>query len=367
MTRAKMIFHLPDQINLAYASGSQIRPLAMIKAFENIGYQVDAIIGYGKEREKKIENIRCKIRNGEKYNFFYAENSTTPSLLTEKNHIPSYPFMDFNFFAFCKEQNIPIGLFYRDIYWNFKDFMKELPLWKAWITFAFQKYDLYKYNQLIDILYLPSIKMYRYIPFEFQGKIRELYPACNLFDPIQEERANIGTVLKMLYVGGIGHHYNLKKLVKTVGSINGIDLTICCRKHEWDLVYKDYKTYLADNIKIIHVSGDELNNYYAQTDIACLFFEPIEYRSFAMPVKLFEYLGNGVPIIATRNTEAGDFVEKTNVGWCLEYSENKLYEFLINIINNRQEITVKKKCMKHIAHFHTWEARALQVEKELSI
>lgn len=64
----------------------------MIKAFEEIGYHVDYVMGYGKERKSQIEKIKRNIRNGVKYEFLYAENSTTPTLLTEKIIFPSIHF-----------------------------------------------------------------------------------------------------------------------------------------------------------------------------------------------------------------------------------------------------------------------------------
>ena len=37
----------------------------------------------------------------------------------------------------------------------------------------------------------------------------------------------------------------------------------------------------------------------------------------AMPVKIFEYLGKTIPIVATKGTAAGEFVENSGIG--LEY------------------------------------------------
>ena len=95
-----MIFHIPNYIDLSRKSGSNIRPYKMIKAFENNGYKVDIIKGYGKERKQSIHNVKMKIKKGVKYDFLYSESSTMPTLLTEKNHLPLYPFLDFSFFKF---------------------------------------------------------------------------------------------------------------------------------------------------------------------------------------------------------------------------------------------------------------------------
>ena len=48
----KIIFHIPMQIDNNLQSGSQIRPQKMIQAFENIGFDVDVVMGYVNERKE---------------------------------------------------------------------------------------------------------------------------------------------------------------------------------------------------------------------------------------------------------------------------------------------------------------------------
>ena len=104
MQKRRCIFHIPNYIDKTSKSGSSLRPQMMLEAFETIGYQVDYVMGYGEERKKAIGKIKQNIKNGIKYEFMYAENATIPTLLTEKNHFPRYPFLDFDFFAFCKKK-----------------------------------------------------------------------------------------------------------------------------------------------------------------------------------------------------------------------------------------------------------------------
>lgn len=360
----KMIFHIPVQIDENDPSGSQIRPLQMIEAFKNIGYSVDVIMGYGKERKQQIEKIQKNIKNGIKYDFLYAENSTSPSLLTEKNHLPLYPLMDFCFMKFCKRHNIKIGLFYRDIYWNFDDFMQKLPWWKAKIIKVLQYYDLFWYKKFLDVLYLPSLKMYRYIPSKFSCEIEALPPAIvnNDIDAFQIE--NIEKKIRIFYVGGLGGHYDLKMFCKVVSEFKNIEFTLCCREKEWDLVKKDYFIFLENkNIKIIHVAGKDLVRYYKFSDITNLYLKPHVYLKFAMPVKLFEYMSFRKPIISTKGTAAGEFVEKNNIGWNIEYDESSLRAFLKNI--DRSKIQILRNNINLVYQENTWEARAKQVVKDL--
>lgn len=102
MKEKRCIFHIPNYIDPNSKSGSSLRPKKMIQGFKENGYIVDCVMGYGKERKIQIEHIKDNIRKGVKYDFLYAESSTMPTLLTEKNHVPRYPMLDFNFLNFVK-------------------------------------------------------------------------------------------------------------------------------------------------------------------------------------------------------------------------------------------------------------------------
>lgn len=87
----RCIVHIPNHIEKSGKSGSNIRPIKMKQAFEENGYLVEYISGYGTERKVQINKIKRNIRNGIKYDFLYSESSTMPTLLTEKNHLLRYP------------------------------------------------------------------------------------------------------------------------------------------------------------------------------------------------------------------------------------------------------------------------------------
>lgn len=80
----RCIVHIPNHIEKSGKSGSNIRPIKMKQAFEENGYLVEYISGYGTERKVQINKIKRNIRNGIKYDFLYSESSTMPTLLTEK-------------------------------------------------------------------------------------------------------------------------------------------------------------------------------------------------------------------------------------------------------------------------------------------
>ena len=364
----RCIFHIPNSIDRSAKSGSSKRPLKMIEAFKENGYMVDVVMGYAKERKKQILDIKKNIKNGIKYDFLYSESSTMPTLLTEKSHLPTHPFVDFNFMKFCRKNGIRVGLFYRDIYWKFDFYKKNIPFWQRIITIPLYKYDLYKYRQVLDILYLPSLDMKNILPpknrLENKYKIDSLPPGCEKIE--LKEKNEKSDRLNIFYVGGISEDvYNFEKLLVAVRGKKEIELKICCRENEWNKQKDRLMKYLDNNISIVHLTGNDLSECYKEADICGLIFEENEYRKFAMPIKLFEYLSNNKPIIATKGTAAGKFVEENGIGWTVEYDTIEIENLLERLKNNKNEIEKIKENEKNIIEQNLWKMRAKKVANDL--
>lgn len=283
-----------------------------------------------------------------------------PTLLTEKNHFPRYPFLDFNFFKFCKNNGIKIGLFYRDIYWNFPIY--SLPYLKKKIAILCYKYDLKKYNEYLNILFLPCKKMADYIPEKLKMQIEECYPGSDkeLFEYKENEKINI------LYVGGTGEYYDYSLLLNTLNKEKFKDkicLIIVTRKDEYEKFIKEKNLNLNSNIKVIHDNINKLN--IKNIDMGLLYMKPVLYRNFAVPLKLFEYIAEGLPILANKNSFVGNFVEQNDIGWQLEYSEKEIEIFLDKLIKNKNLISIKKKRVLKIRENHTWLKRAEEIIEKM--
>lgn len=360
----RILFHIPFKINPNKSSGTNIRPLKMLDAFQKNGFEVTAIMGNGKERKQIIQKVKKAINNGVKYDFLYSESSTLPTLLTEDHHLPTYPFLDFGFFKFCKQNKIKIGLFYRDIFWNFEAY--SLKGMKALYTKLMYNYDLNKYNDLVDVLFLPSLEMLQYIPKKMDCLVTALPPGHDLPDISVKEK--VSDSLELLYVGGVSNHYQMEALFEAVHKITKVHLTICTRKEEWETAKMgSYAKYVdASNISIVHKQNHQLQSFYEKADIAMLFVEPFDYWQFAVPVKLYEYIGNKKPIIASANCYTGSFVAEENIGWTIPYSAEALENLLNNIKKDPAQLASKIENLQHVYVENSWIARAEKVSFTLS-
>ena len=160
--------------------------------------------------------------------------------------------------------------------------------------------------------------------------------------------------------------YDIKKLLQTVIKFDNVRLTVCCRENEWITNKERYQKYVNNNISIIHKSGKELDEYYKKADISLLYFPSDGYRSFAMPVKLFEYMGNLTPIIATCGSAAGEFVELNDIGWNISYNDNSLEKLLAKILKDRKLLIEKRNNLASALQRNTWKARAAHVIDDLT-
>lgn len=363
-----IIFHYPLPLNPDATSASGIRPLKMLEAFKSLGCQVDIVSGYSKDRKRSITKIKNNIKSGIKYDFMYCESSTMPTILTDSHHLPLHPLLDFSFFNFCNKYCIPIGLFYRDIFWLFEDYGSNLNPLKSSAAKLAYKLELEVYKRVLTKLYLPSERMLEYLPGLSKSKISALPPGHDVYKNIEYPQSlytNTINKLKVFYVGGLNDAYQMHVMVETVNSRSDINLVICTRESEWNLFKRQYPA-ISNNIQVIHMTGESMLQFMKRADLVSLFIKPKEYCSFAVPFKLFEYIGHKKPIIASENTYFGDFVSQKNIGWSIPYSKKELNSLFDKLISNPLLIQNKIDNINRIVEDHTWRNRAQQVIEDLT-
>lgn len=362
-----IIYHHPLPLDENATSASGIRPLKMLSAFKALGYKVDLVTGYSADRKICINKIKENISHGKKYDFVYSESSTMPTILTDTHHLPLHPFMDWLFFKFCKKNGIKIGLFYRDIYWAFESYGKGLAFGKIAVAKTSYYIDLLVYKSTLCKLYLPSLNMAKYVPLVGPSLFDSLPPGHDIMtlnDKRMYYHSQRGKT-KIFYVGGLSDHYKMHTMFDVLRKRDDIELTICTRSSEWQLVKSEYSP-VPDTIKVVHKIGAEMKALMESADLLSIFVEPQEYWEFAAPVKLYEYLGYSKPIIASKGTLSGDFVSINNVGWAIEYNEHELNRLFDEIIGSPEGVASISENIRSVAANHTWLARAQKVVKDLT-
>lgn len=362
--RPAMVYHVPYPLNPQATSASGIRPVKMHQAFAELGYRVFTVAGTVRERITQMRKVRQFMAAGGRIDFAYSESSTMPTALTSPKHLPLHPWLDLSFLEHLAKRGVPVGLFYRDIYWVFPAYKARVgPLISAATTF-FYKWDLRRYRKILNRLYLPSMAMAPYVKGVGDHQFAALPPGCTI-DAKQDEGALPKADLQLFYVGGMGSHYGLHECVAGVQD-SPAHLWLCTRKSEWEEAQSGYVGLIGDRTEVMHESGADVTRRLASADIGVLFTAPQQYWEFAMPFKLFEYIGAGVPILASEGTLTGKFVAENGLGWTLPYDRVALSEFLTHLAAHPEEVAAASQRVREAAPNHTWLARAAQVRDDLT-
>ncbi len=362
---SSIIFHHPKPILPDAKSASGIRPARMLEAFTSLGFEVDVVAGFSGERKRSIARVLEKMKEGKKYDFLYSEASTLPLFLTDTHHLPLRPLLDARLFMSCKRHGIPVGVFYRDVYWKFptyKDLIRPFPAWPVKMCYLL---ELQIYRRCATRVFLPSLGMADLVPLIDPDRFSALPPAHDVENPLpgMKQRPK-REFLKLFYVGGVLTHYRMDRLFMAVRDIPSVRLTLCVREKEWKAVCHTLPQ-IPPNTEIVHLWGERMREALLDADVALLFIEPDQYRTFAVPFKLFEYIGFRKPVIASEGTLAGRFVRENGIGWTIPYEEHSLRTLLLEILDDPSMMETARSNLDKIAPAHSWKARARQVVREL--
>ncbi|KXG08978.1 hypothetical protein AT864_02662 [Anoxybacillus sp. P3H1B] len=357
-------FPLAEQAN----SGSKLRPHEMYKAFCKWGVEqeieVILIAGTSVERAKQFQRL---VSNGTLNDiwFCYMENQTIPLWLTDPGHRPKKPFIDRTILRYLQKRNIPIGVFYRDVYWKF-DELYPLKGWRKKLMQMIYRWEERFYETYCDVIFLPSIEMEKYV--EIDRPMIDLPPGGKQRVIHREENKELP--VKGLYVGGINNEdYGLFLLLDALEIVNQndsfIQLTVVCRKNEFDALSHEKKERINRlGVEVRHISGEELDRLYEKMDFAFIPRLRSEYNDFSVPVKLVEYLSNMLPVVATDCLAQKRFVEEGGYGVICEDHPQSVAEAIRIMIDQKERY--RQQITETFMKKHSWVSRVEKVQRTLT-
>lgn len=361
-----MVFHAPYPVADG-GTGSAARPPRMLRAFRDLGFEVLDITGHGEDRARRLRALRRRLADGQRVDFAYGESSTMPTVLTQTHHLPTHPLVDLQLLRLLHHHGIPTGLFYRDVYWRFPAYDESVPRLVGFGTKALYHLELIVMSDLLDRLYLPSTRMGPYLPHIDSTIMRPLPPGGVITDaprPVPAPGSRAG--LSLFYVGNISEYYRMHELIRAVTRVDGVELTLCTPPESWESVRQDYEHLLDDSVRIVHGRGEKLEEHFARADVCCLVVEPAEYRDFAAPLKLYEYIGHGRPVLASAGTLAAEEVERMGFGWGVDYTADAIAAELIRLRDHPELVERCGDRVRSDRACHSWAARARQVTEDLT-
>ncbi|AXG09703.1 glycosyltransferase [Haloplanus rubicundus] len=345
----RILFHTPQPLE-DLDSGSSVRPAKMIEAFEQLNYTVETIIGNAEERRDKIRDLR---QNESEYRFCYSEPTTWPL----------NPLVDYQLYWYLWKKDIPTGIFYRDIYWQFPKLFDHSGL-KYWELQARYRLDLSVISRIGDCIYVPSSSF---------GEQLSLKSSTTPLPPggIDRTETNKSTsqLRRVIYVGGVSKKYGtelLSKSLETAAENQNITLILICREAEFQSLPKTVRDrFDSDWAEIHHVHGEELHSLYQFADAGIIPIQPTTYNNISMPVKLFEYLSYGLPVITTNVDEVASFVQSSDCGIVCKANYEHLAQALTELSTDEKLYQRKKENAIQTLKQNRWIDRADQVASDL--
>ena len=331
-----MVFHAPYPLDPDPAAASRLRPLRMRRAFEEIGYEVMDISGAVAQRRAGLRRLKELLASGRRPDFLYCENSTQPNALATSLRTGVAPLLDYSIMRLARRRGVPVGVFYRDAYWRMPGLRASGAYGVA--SNLLQRADLAGYRRNRVHFFLPSNAM----------------------------SSLVGLGLRLVYVGGLGGHYDLSVVAAALERVDGVALDLVVHQSQWRQARRRDPRLGQGAIRVLHKSAGELEPVYGRAHIGVLAVAPSEYWDIAVPVKLYEYLSYGRPVIATRGTEAGRIVEAAGAGWVIDHDEDLLVALLTELRGRPEEVEARAEAARRAAARSTWADRARTVARTLA-
>lgn len=365
----KIIFVHPSPFDVV-DSGSKLRPVKMYQTFCGMTYDVSKIIGTRSEIQESIEHLRARICKGEKFDYMYVESLSNPTNLRIAKFLnQSFYKPDFTLFAFiefCISKNIPVGYYLRDIHWAFQEiYNSERFVRRLYFKFVLKRYgrkEIEFLNKKGITLFTPSERFGAYIFQKWGISSSVLYPGTDIENTTP--RRITSAFLNLFYVGGVVGMYEMDVFLKGFSQSPNVNLTACVREKE-KYALNAYES--LDTFQIIHGSGSDLLPYYKEAHVAIYPLRPVGYVNLAFSVKISEYIGQGLPIIIFEGSEAGDFVEKYDVGWVIPFNQDAVTTLLHHINTNRNEYEHKQRNVLKIQPEFSWEKVIERLEQKIGV
>ncbi len=361
----KVLFHIPKELKADTQYGSRIRPSKLVQAFLSAGCEIEVISGTGRDRKKKIQKTISELDKGRRFDIFYSESSNSPVMVSDDHHLPLTPLADYRFFKTLHDRKIKSGIFYRDIFWKFPAFKQWLPAYQRLLSLPLYKLDWHIYKKYFNHLFLPSLGMRQHLHTPWKNNnVTALPPGGDIKNP---SRSTNNDKLVSFYVGGITPPvYDLRDMINVYRVAKHSRLILCCRQKEWQNLSAYYDISAGiEQITVIHKAANELDSYYSAADVFVIAWKDEAYLQFAMPIKLFEAIGYGLPIIIQQGSEAASLVQKNDIGWVIN-SSTELAELLGYLEQNREQIDSKRENVLNLREQHSWETRIMEIIYQLS-
>lgn len=341
------------------ASGSSVRPQKMYDAFIKNGIDVKLLECQQNRRAERKKRVQAVLD--------WLDDNTPDMCYIESPSGPIFNAIDIKLIKKIKSKGIPISYFYRDSFWLFPHMMAELPWLKRKAIMWLNKRDLRVFEKCFDLVYMPTRGSEELFSFADFKKTDILPPAADM----DNFPTDIGKEIKRtsIYIGAVSEVDGTFAMIDAFKKLNEdaedpYEIILITRPAEWEKA-KEKLGQIPLWLKVAHASGDELKQYYEKADVAIFPRQQNVYIDISMPVKLYEYVSFGKPVISTKRKGPKDFVEGEKCGLICGDSSDEIAEAVEKFYTDEALRMQLYANVKPAAEKNQWTSRASKVINDL--
>ncbi len=108
------------------------------------------------------------------------------------------------------------------------------------------------------------------------------------------------------------------------------------------------------------LQASELPGWFKQADVGLILSEPGLLWEYACPLKLFQYMAAGLPVIATEVGEMKDLLDDLQVGVGVKYDSSSFARAVIDLTNNPDKLNLYRRNGEEKSAQFDWQTLMLQ-------
>lgn len=261
---------------------------------------------------------------------------------------------DYIFLDNLKKKGARIFPFVNDLYWKFPSTLKRSITTKIWYRYCEREMNWYLKNA--TALVFVSKTMDDVIDFSEKYTLLHAGDASRCLNQELPKNKNI------TFVGGIFPKTGVDILMRAMEIVTKEHTDACCTVvgyGDQELISpwkgKEYVSFITGTYK-------DLPGILSQAYILVIPWPRIPYNDLTIPLKLFDYMSFGRPIVAKNCKETANFIKENEIGVITEDNPESLAQGILKLLDNRDlAIEYGKNAILAIKNKHSWNHRAKEL------
>lgn len=178
------------------------------------------------------------------------------------------------------------------------------------------------------------------------------YPKEEIYSKIVHKES---VMIRINYIGSVRDVKSLKMLMDAAQGLKGIKIGI----HGMGEAYEELKS-IEHAYKNVDITGyynyaEDTEKLFADTDIIyCAYNIEVPNWRAAYPIKLYEAIATGIPVILCKGMAPERFVISNGCGFVFDYNVDSLRALLSEIVEKKELLLEKQKGVQNLKGEYTW-------------